>query len=164
GQGVISFTFNNIMLPDSNVNEPRSHGFVQFSIAPYADVPLGSVIENDAAIFFDFNEPVITNTTWHTIQKSPLSSAVQPEPKTVESDLEVWPNPFGERTNIRLKKKTSGTLLLKVFDSRGILVEQKSIVGSDIEYNSKHLPAGLYWAEVRNLKGELVSKGKLLRQ
>ncbi|MBC7775527.1 MAG: DUF11 domain-containing protein, partial [Phycisphaerae bacterium] len=42
GQGVISFTFSNIMLPDSNVNEPASHGFVQFSIAPYADVPLGS--------------------------------------------------------------------------------------------------------------------------
>ncbi len=69
GQGVINFTFNNIMLPDSNMNEPLSHGFVQFNISPYSTLPLGSRIENDAAIYFDFNEPVITNTTWQPFKK-----------------------------------------------------------------------------------------------
>lgn len=164
GQGVISFTFNNIMLPDSNVNEPRSHGFVQFSITPYLDVPLGSVIENSAAIYFDFNEPVITNTTWHTIQKSPLTSSLQPEPTTVSTGLAVWPNPFSERTNIHVEKKTSGNLLLKIYDSRGTLVGQKTAFGPDIELHAKNLPTGLYWAEVRDSQGKLVGNGKLVKE
>ena len=164
GQGVISFTFNNIMLPDSNVNEPRSHGFVQFSIAPYLDVPLGSVIENSAAIFFDFNEPVITNTTWHTIQKSPLTSSLQPEPKTASAGLAVWPNPFSDRTNIHVEKKTSGNLLLNIYDSRGKLLVQKTATGPDIELHAKDLPTGLYWAEVRDSQGKIVGNGKLVKE
>ncbi|MBC7776637.1 MAG: T9SS type A sorting domain-containing protein [Phycisphaerae bacterium] len=164
GQGVITFSFNNIMLPDSNVNKLRSHGFVQFSIAPYPDVPLGSVIENDAAIYFDFNQPVITNTSWHTIQKSPLSGTSQPTPKTALLGLEVWPNPFNERTNIHFEKKTSAAYTLKIFDSMGNLVTQKSAVSSDIELIAKHIPTGLYWAEVRDSKGQLVGNGKLAKQ
>ncbi|MBK8427474.1 MAG: hypothetical protein IPL27_16535 [Lewinellaceae bacterium] len=34
GQGVAQFVFSNIMLPDSNVNEVASHGFVKLTIAP----------------------------------------------------------------------------------------------------------------------------------
>jgi uncharacterized repeat protein (TIGR01451 family) len=163
GQGVINFTFNNIMLPDSNVNEPASNGFVQFSITPYLDVPLGSVIENDAAIYFDFNEPVITNTTWHTIQKSPLTSALWSEPQKTTPSLLVWPNPFNERINVRLNQKTSGSLLLKIYDSRGTLVAQKTTNGQEIELNARQLPAGLYWAEVRDTQGRLVGSGKLVK-
>ncbi len=164
GQGVINFTFNNIMLPDSNVNEPASNGFVQFSITPYLDVPLGSVIENDAAIYFDFNEPIITNTTWHTIQKSPLTSALWSEPQKTAPSLLVWPNPFNERISVRLNQKTSGSLLLKIYDSRGTLVAQKATNGPEIELNARQLPAGLYWAEVRDAQGSLLGNGKLVKE
>jgi uncharacterized repeat protein (TIGR01451 family) len=67
GQGVASFIFTNIMLPDSNVNELNSHGYLKFSITPKARLTEGTTIENKAAIFFDFNDPVITNTTSHTL-------------------------------------------------------------------------------------------------
>jgi hypothetical protein len=66
GGGIVRFVFENIMLPDSNVNEATSHGFVKFTIHPRSDVPLGTSIPNSAAIYFDFNEPVITNTSIHT--------------------------------------------------------------------------------------------------
>ena len=59
---ILQFTFENIMLPDSNINEPASHGFVNFSIAPREGLDFGTVLQNTAAIYFDFNEPVITNT------------------------------------------------------------------------------------------------------
>ncbi|MBK6831768.1 MAG: hypothetical protein IPG92_13955 [Flavobacteriales bacterium] len=32
GHGILRFNFPNILLPDSNVNEPRSHGFVGFRV------------------------------------------------------------------------------------------------------------------------------------
>lgn len=61
-EGMLKITFDDIMLPDSNVNEAASHGFVQFFIEQKPDVPLGTIIENRAAIYFDFNAPIITNT------------------------------------------------------------------------------------------------------
>jgi uncharacterized repeat protein (TIGR01451 family) len=65
--GLIEFKFNNIYLPDSTNDEPNSHGMVVFSIETYQDLLPGVEINNFAAIYFDQNPPVITNTTWHTI-------------------------------------------------------------------------------------------------
>ncbi len=64
---ILKYTFDHILLPDSNIAEAASHGFVKFRILPRNNVPIGSVIENTAAIFFDFNAPVFTNTYFHTI-------------------------------------------------------------------------------------------------
>jgi uncharacterized repeat protein (TIGR01451 family) len=55
------WTFNNLLLPDSTTNESESHGFVKFTVKPRADVEPGVFIENSAAIYFDFNAPVLTN-------------------------------------------------------------------------------------------------------
>lgn len=64
---VIIFTFHDIQLVDSTTNEPGSHGFVKFTIAQQDSLPLGTMIYNRAAIFFDYNYPVITNTTFHEV-------------------------------------------------------------------------------------------------
>jgi hypothetical protein len=60
GQGVLRFAFPNILLPDSNVNEPRSHGFVSFRIRPRLPILAGTEITNIANIYFDYNPPIIT--------------------------------------------------------------------------------------------------------
>ncbi len=60
--GLLEFHFRHIMLPDSNVNEPGSHGYVNFSIFAKQNLPEGTPIENSAGIYFDFNPPVVTNT------------------------------------------------------------------------------------------------------
>ena len=65
------------MLPDSNVNEPASHGFIKFRIQQKASNPTGARIENTAAIYFDYNAPVLTNTTWHTIGNDFIISGVE---------------------------------------------------------------------------------------
>ena len=49
-------------MPDSNINEPNSHGFVSFRIKPQTTVAPNTTIPNKAAIYFDYNAPVITNT------------------------------------------------------------------------------------------------------
>lgn len=55
--------FDNILLPDSTINEPASHGFVKFEIKVDSSMTApGSIIENSADIYFDFNEPIKTNT------------------------------------------------------------------------------------------------------
>jgi uncharacterized repeat protein (TIGR01451 family) len=67
GERVLQWTFNNIMLPDSFSNEEGSHGFISYTVNQMPGLTDGTQITNSAAIYFDSNEPVITNTTLHTI-------------------------------------------------------------------------------------------------
>ena len=69
---VLTFTFDNILLPDSARNPVGSQGFVQFSIRPKAALPARTRIDNFADIFFDFNPPVRTNTTTNRLYDLPL--------------------------------------------------------------------------------------------
>lgn len=60
--GIAEFTFNYILLPDSTTNEPESHGFIQYRIKPKNTLVTGDSIKNTAYIYFDYNDPVVTNT------------------------------------------------------------------------------------------------------
>src|SRR5690606_34512909 len=51
---VVEWRFENILLPDSNVNEAASHGLVSFRIKPHLPILPGTEIENIANIYFDF--------------------------------------------------------------------------------------------------------------
>lgn len=65
--GILKFMHTNILLPDSNVNEPRSHGFVNFRIRARQPVVQGTQIINIANIYFDYNPPVITDPSVLTV-------------------------------------------------------------------------------------------------
>ncbi len=67
---VLKFRFDDIHLPDSATNEPESHGYVIFEVDPLSSVANGTEITNRVGIYFDFNDPVITNTVFNTIVDS----------------------------------------------------------------------------------------------
>ena len=64
---MVSFIFDNIHLPDSLSDEAASHGYIAYRIKPIADIAVGDHINNTASIYFDFNEPIITNTVTTTV-------------------------------------------------------------------------------------------------
>lgn len=64
---VLKFSFDNIHLPDSSSDEPNSHGYILYEIAPEDSLIAGTEIFNRAGIYFDFNEVVLTNTVRNTI-------------------------------------------------------------------------------------------------
>ncbi|MBL7981053.1 MAG: T9SS type A sorting domain-containing protein [Flavobacteriales bacterium] len=72
---VAYFRFDRIMLPDSIVDEPGSHGFLKYRIRPVAGAPHLTEITNSVAIYFDLNEPIITNTVLNTLVDCGLHSA-----------------------------------------------------------------------------------------
>ena len=59
--GQLEILFEDILLVDSFTNEPASHGFVKFKVELKDEVEMGENFENEAAIYFDFNDPIITN-------------------------------------------------------------------------------------------------------
>jgi hypothetical protein len=80
--GTVTFSFPNIQLPDSTVNEVASHGFVRYRIRINENALPGTQIENTAHIYFDQNPPVITNTAVNTLRSCP-----QPATFTISSDI-----------------------------------------------------------------------------
>ncbi|MFM9986487.1 MAG: T9SS type A sorting domain-containing protein, partial [Flavobacteriales bacterium] len=58
----VEWLFENIMLPDSTTDEEGSHGYIHFRINTKNNLQLTDAISNNCAIYFDYNEPVITNT------------------------------------------------------------------------------------------------------
>ncbi|MFZ1824712.1 MAG: hypothetical protein WAU21_03870, partial [Chitinophagales bacterium] len=65
---IVKWTFNNINLPYSFIDEPGSQGFVKFEVDLQPGLPVGTQIKNNAAIYFDYNPAVITNTAYTTLQ------------------------------------------------------------------------------------------------
>ena len=60
-----------LILTDSAADEPHSHGFVSFMVKVKTGTPIGTVIHNTAAIYFDYNSAVVTNTATNEVT-SPL--------------------------------------------------------------------------------------------
>lgn len=58
---ILTFRFEDILLVDSTTNFKGSCGFVSFKMKPLNSIALGDSILNKAAIYFDFNAPIITN-------------------------------------------------------------------------------------------------------
>lgn len=161
-ENAIQFVFSNIMLPDSNVNEPASHGFVRFSIRQRPDVPLGTAIRNSAGIYFDFNEPVITNTTLHTVQENFLITVdVKDVALRPGLELTVFPNPAAHSAQFRLSSGSIERGLLQVWNAQGQLVGTQPFSGDQTTWNASGMKQGLYFFQIVS-GGQTVASGKLL--
>jgi hypothetical protein len=150
-KGVVEFTFNNINLADSTANEKESHGFIKYKITPKANLVLGNELSNTAYIFFDFNTPVVTNTT---------SSKVKLITKTIEltdvstPNLLIYPNPSNDFIQLNVKESSANeTFLLEIFDNTG-----KKMASTSTQ-NDKRIPIsflenGIYTIVLKTKKGQ----------
>lgn len=59
----LTFDFRNIFLPDSTTNFDESQGYVSYRIKTKEGIEEYTPVENTASIYFDFNPPIVTNTT-----------------------------------------------------------------------------------------------------
>jgi len=166
GANVLEWRFANILLPDSNTNEPESHGFVKFKINQMPGNPLGTVIENRAGIVFDFNVPVITNTTFNTIgDMSQLVNTSILKNYAEKVGVISYPNPFSNETTFEISGIAAGGVIqLELYNTIGQRVKVVSAVASKpFTLNRNGLSNGLYFYQV--LKGkELLVAGKLVIQ
>ena len=124
----LEFRFEDILLPDSFVNEPASNGFVLFDIKTKKDLPYGTTFENTAAIFFDFNEPIITNTTINTLANPVAVNDL--EIRTIPT--EISPNPGDDQSMFIYTLEQPTIINLNLYDLNGKLlhnfINQKQIL------------------------------------
>lgn len=146
-QGILKFTFNGINLPDSNVNVSGSQGFVKFKVRVRPDVPLQTVVMNRAGIYFDFNAPVLTNTTKHRIGKDYLLTFNKEAPKP-STQVMLYPNPAQDYTVIGFKNSPIVSGHLDLMDVQGRIIAHESISGSSHRLKLDPYPAGVYFIRV----------------
>lgn len=153
---VLEFLFKPIDLPDSLTNELRSHGFAQFSIRANGNLPLGTMILNRAAIYFDYNPPVLTDFSIMNVAQTMVNTQML----YPESTLRIQPNPAVEYVLLEKDAETEGWLHVYASDGRSILSQQTQ--GKVLKLEIRNWPNGIYiiqWiSEGKSLAGKLIKR------
>ena len=136
-------------MPDSNVNERRSHGFVRYRIRPKSNLVAGNEVRNKASIYFDYNAPVVTNETVNIVT---VVTGVNPGPEIIGA--KVFPNPAGSELFIQSK----GEFSYKVFNIAGQLVMSKENNRDKAGISVVKLQKGVYMVLISNRKGKAVQR------
>ena len=162
--GALEFKFDNIMLPDSNVNQLGSNGFVKFRVKPVAGLPLETEIYNSAAIYFDYNAPIITNETLHTLGQPLLATtALIDKIATADTKVSVAPNPFDQYTILSIEGIGIKNGIFQLFDVNGRLLISDRFEGNEYELNNVNLIPGMYFFSLKS-GNQQIATGKLIRQ
>lgn len=143
---ILKWKFNNIMLPDSNSNEPASHGYIQYRIKRNNNNTPGTEIKNTAYIYFDFNEPVVTNTTLNTIIIPTDINSVNHE----NNNWLVYPNPNQGMITITNTSTQLSNTDIEITNAIGsvILKEKLSVKSKTIDLTG--LSEGIYFIKINS--------------
>jgi uncharacterized repeat protein (TIGR01451 family) len=151
----LNFKFSNIMLPDSTSDEPNSHGFIRFAMNAVNGLAGGHVISDDAAIYFDYNDPVITND----------AAVIMLEPNgidevAVSTTVVIAPNPLKEYAEVMVRGNNAG-FTFRVTDITGRLVAEQKTSESTLRFDRNMLASGIYVYQVIQ-NNKTVANGKLV--
>ena len=119
---MIDFYFERIMLPDSSKNFVASQGFIQFAVKPNARFDLDAEILNRAAIYFDQNAPVATNTSVFRLYITELEGG------SSKAKFTVLPNPANHKIHIILNESLDKTYDEVKMLSKGASLGRRSFV------------------------------------
>lgn len=142
----VEFIFENINLPFDDEN---NDGYVAFKIKTKSTLALGNTFSNTASIYFDYNFPIITNTTATTIQR------LANQDFEFSKYFTLYPNPANETLHI----KSSNSILvhsLSIYNTLGqlLMVVANPIGAIDVSI----LKSGNYYLKISSDKGTSSSR------
>jgi hypothetical protein len=144
---VVKFNFPFIYLPDSTSDEPGSHGYVIYEIAPQTNLPTGTEIRNRSSIFFDFNLPILTNQVWSTIVAAIPPCTVIGTVSQNEGDIVLFPNPASGLCTIRAKSTLEEIAVTDLVGKQ--YLHLGPMQDRELKVDVAQWPAGIYFFRVR---------------
>ena len=147
--GVVKFMFNNIDLPYLNAYTTiSSSGMLTYTIKQRHGLAMGTQFKNKASIYFDYNAPIVTNTTLNTLEP-PTSVANVATPGEF---FTLYPNPASNNYSLKINSKSAGKAMIVVSDLTGRAVISKSVlVTSGVQTfteSTNGLSAGVYFVSI----------------
>ncbi|HEX8268657.1 MAG TPA: T9SS type A sorting domain-containing protein [Flavobacterium sp.] len=144
----LEFFFEGINLPAESDDEPGSHGFVAFKIKPAATVALGSVMENTAEIYFDYNFPIVTNTVSTTV-----TALARTQFDNYNTSI-LYPNPAHDILRIN----TDNIADVQIFNLLGQKVLSLYNVSPNDAIDVSAITSGTYLVRISNSAGTSIEK------
>ncbi len=155
---VIRWTFEDINLPDSSANEPESHGFVKFKMHQQSGNQIFTEIANSAAIFFDYNLPVLTNEVFNIIGKMHQVITDVAEINT-QYQVEVFPNPASNYVQFSVNADKYD---IELYDAFGRIIRHiQGITSAEYHMPTTNISHGVYYYHIKNKNG-VIGTGKLV--
>lgn len=166
GKAVLHFYFDNIQLPDSNVNPAASQGYIQFFIDALPEKPAATEIKNWADIYFDFNPPIRTNTVLNTLSdfrpenlgsipgivKTYYPNSINQIEDSFHSNFSFFPNPVKNHLFLSVNSLSMRELNLEWINLQGKRLFSESVKmssgSSQIQLKLPHLKPGLYFIQI----------------
>lgn len=142
------------MLPAASVNEPGSHGFVKFSIQQEQGHLPGTVIQNDAAIYFDFEAGIHQSDR----QYHPAELCCDHRNAGL---AQIYPNPGKDQ--LIVQRMIDQEMEFVLYDLAGKEVRRATLNSMRTSVNTADLNAGVYLYRLQS-NGQLLEAGKWMKQ
>jgi Secretion system C-terminal sorting domain len=162
--GTLEFLFQNIRLEDSTSNEAKSHGFVTYKIKTKPNIVTGSIINNQAFIYFDANTPVATNIYTHTIGENLTTifiSTIEVVGNT-EFSVKIMPNPMHDVAVFEIGDSQSPRdIQLTLYNTLGQAVKTQRFIDGKLVLERDNLPQGCYFYKITS-DGKMMAQGRVV--
>jgi uncharacterized repeat protein (TIGR01451 family) len=138
---ILQWSFHNINLPDSVVNELSSNGFVKYTIG-IANHEIGTTFENKADIYFDFNPPIATNIAQNTLTDETTTSVSHQLFPKCEFLIQSYKGVIGIKFPVNQKS------LINIYNLHGTLVYSSISHENSVDIPLNTLYPGCYVVSV----------------
>ncbi len=145
GHHILKFDFPAINLLDSSHHNACS-GLVQFSVRTRPGLTDGTLITNEAGIYFDYNPVVMTNKVTNRVG---CPTAV-PEIGTAKSKVRLYPNPVSQI----LVLEANGFDHAIITNVVGQKLQEVRLANAQTSVDVSNLPGGVYFVTVCGESGQ----------
>jgi PKD repeat protein len=160
-ENVVTYRFNNIMLPCEEDAGDASNGFVTFRISSLSGLDVGELISDQARIYFDFNAPIITNFANILMHEPSIVSDTQYH-AIVSHALGMYPNPIKEKGYVKFVLEEETNILITTTDLSGKEVFKETRIGNSgvnyLEIDATELEAGVYILKITGKNTNIIHK------
>ncbi|MES2616289.1 MAG: T9SS type A sorting domain-containing protein [Bacteroidota bacterium] len=138
---VVTWVFDNINLKPKALDEAGSKGQISFDASVRSELRIGDSIRNRASIYFDYNDPVITDyAKVERIKENPGNGLIIQNKQVF---IKLYPNPANDNFVIENNGPTEQSMFL--YDINGRIISNLKILnGQQINVDCSGWAPGLY--------------------
>ncbi len=158
--GVLEVLFDNIQLvPQTPTNGDASIGYFAFKIKAKPGLIIGDEINNRAGIYFDYNDPILTNTATVQIIKDVTTEIAD---DALPTEIHLYPNPAQSTIQLSFQSANNQDIKLSMYNLYGQKVYTTTLHSKE-GTNSAEIPrnglaSGMYLLELENAHSKHIEK------
>mgnify|MGYP006267121813 CR=1 FL=1 len=168
--GVVKATFENLVLPQESTGaSSEDYAYFEYRVAQKPDNPVGTVIENNALVIYDYAVPVYTEPTRHVVDAPDYDELLDVIPVDIEEpewaagvEVVAFPNPATEFVTLQVRGlQGQHELTFTLMNLNGQPVRYLKKNNHQCTFSRANMPAGSYIYQVR-ADGQPIAAGTLI--